>query len=189
MKRIIAILSIFLLMNIGQNCRPEHYLITDIVFNLAKVEGKHKDKQHINYTCTTSVKDKLVFVVSYDTEFVAQNNSFDIGNSCYALSLARKIDNPLLEETFSLKFDKSFIYKGKIIPENTNLFELETVLSEIDIYENYNAFCSMGADRVIDFSQEFFENAIFEKTEYGVEFSCKTSDDIEFIKNIIITFE
>ena len=190
MRKVIAIISIFLLMGIGQNCRTVHYVITDIRFHLAKIEGKkHKEKQHIHYDCTSSVKDELVFVISYYTEIVAQNSFLDFGNTCYAFTSPTKIDNPLLEETFSLKFDKSFVYKGEVIPEGTNLFDLETILQEIDVYENYNAFCSMGADNVIDFSQAFFDESVFEKTEYGVNFSCKTSDGKEFNKSIIITFE
>jgi len=189
MKRIIVLLSIFLLIDIGHGCRTEHYLITDIRFNLAEIkENKYNDKQHIVYACTSTVKDKLVFVISYYTEFVTQNN-LNSGNSCYALTLPRKTDNPLLEETFSLKFNKPFKYDGENIAESTNLFDIEAIRDEIEMYENNMAFCSMGADKVIDFSQPFFEKATFEKMEYEVIFSCETSDGKTFTKNITIDFE
>jgi len=189
MKKIIAILSIFLLVNLGQGCRTEHFIITDIRFNLAEIkENKYNDKTQIVYTCTSTVKDKLVFVISYYTEFVAQN-SLDFGNACYALTLPSKIDNPLLEETFSLTFNKPFVYNGNTITELTNVFDIEKIRNEIDMYENYMAFCSMGADKVIDFSNEFFEKAIFDKSEYEVKFSCKTSDGLTFSKNLLIEFE
>ena len=182
-------LSIFLLINLGQSCRTEHYIISDIRFSLAEIEeNKYNDKTQIVYTCTTTVKDKLVFVISYFTEFVAQN-SFDFGNACYALTLNKEIDNPLLEETFSINFNKPFEYNGEEITELTNVLDIEEIRDEIDIYENYMTFCSMGADKVIDFSHEFFANATFEKAEYEVNFSSKTSDGITFVKTITIEFE
>ncbi len=189
MKRIIAVLSIFLLINLGQGCRKEHFRITDIRFNLAEIkENKYNDKTQIVYTCTPTVKDKLVFVISYYTEFVAQN-SLDFGNSCYATSLPSKIDNPLLEETFSLTFNKPFVYNGDTITELTNVFDIEKIRNEIDMYENHMAFCSMGADKVIDLSKDFFKKATFDKSEYEVKFSCKTSDGLTFSKNILIEFK
>ena len=181
--------NLFILINIGQSCRTEHLLITDIRFNSAEIkENKYNDKTQIVYNCTSTVKGKLVFVISYYTEFVAQN-SLNIGNSCYALTLPSKIDNPLLEETFSLKFDKPFKYNGENIAESTNVFDIEVIRDEIDMYENYMAFCSMGADKVIDFSHNFFEKATFEEREYEVVFSCETSDGKRFMKNITIYFE
>lgn len=189
MKRIIVLACIFLLINFGQSCRTEHFLITDIRFDLAEIkENKYNDKTQIVYTCTTTVKEKLVFVISYYREFVAQN-SLNIGNSCYATTLPSKIDNPLLEETFSLKFDKPFKYNGEDIADSTNLFDLEEIRDEIDMYENHMSFCNMSANKVIDFSQNFFEKATFEEQEYDVVFSCETSDGKRFMKNITIDFE
>jgi hypothetical protein len=189
MKRIIVLLSIFLLINLGQSCRTEHYIISDIRFSLAEVkEDNYNDKTQIVYICTSTVKDNLVFIISYFTEFVAQN-SFDFGNACYALTLDKEIDNPLLEQTFSINFNKPFAYNGVEIAELTNVFEIEEIRDEIDIYENYMTFCGMSADKVIDFSQEFFAKATFEKAEYEVTFSCQTSDGIAFLKTITIVFE
>lgn len=189
MKRIIVLMIMFLLINMGQSCRTEHFIVTDIRFSLAEIkENKFNDKTQIFYDCTSTVKEKLVFVVSYHTEFVAQN-ALNIGNSCYALTLPRKIDNPLLEETFSLKFDKPFLYNGENIAESTNLFEVAAIKDEIDLYENHMAFCDMGADKVIDFSPDFFEKATFEKGTYEVVFACQTSDGKKFMKKITIDFE
>ena len=47
---------------------------------------------------------------------------------CYAFTKGRTIDTPLLEESFSLKFNKTFLYEG------------------IDIYKTYNSFCGLGTD-------------------------------------------
>lgn len=188
MKRIIVMLSILFLGTVWQSCRKEHFLINDISFHLAEIKVSKKDKRDIEYTCTSTVKDKLVFVISYHTEYVTQNY-LNIGSSCYAMTLGKIIDNPLHEESFSLKFDKPFNYNGKNIVESTNIFEIGDIRKEIETYENFMSFCGMTADKVIDFNQLFLKNAIFEKTEHEVTFSCETSDGITFTKKITINFE
>lgn len=189
MKVIIIVLAL-LLINIGHGCRTQHYLIADIGFNLAEIkEDRYKDKQKRVYRCESIVKDKLIFVISYYTEFIVQNTYPGIGNTCYALTLPRKIDNPLQEETFSLTFDQPFEYKGDIIEEKTNIFKIEDIRKEIDIYENHMSFCSMGADKIFEFSQSFFENATFQKKEHRVYLHCKTSDNKILNKEITIVFE
>ena len=95
----------------------------------------------------------------------------------------------LLEETFSLTFDKSFVYNGDTISGLTNIFDIAEIRDEINMYENHMAFCSMGADKVIEFSNDFFENSTFDTTEYEVDFSCETSDGLTFSQNITIEFE
>ena len=189
-KKIFVLLAIFILVNLGQSCRPEHFLIIDIDFNAALIwENKYKDKQNIVYRCTSSIKDKLVFVISYKTEYVSGYIS-NIGNVCYATSVPRVNDNSLLRNTFSLTFNKEFSHNGNIIPAMTNIFRIDTIAEEIDEYENYMTFCSMGADLVLDFSDKFFKNSVFDKMEeYVVTFSCETSDDKLFEKTIRIRFE
>ena len=189
-KKIFMILAIFVLMNLGQGCRTEHYLIIDIDFNAAFIwENKYKDKQKIVYRCTSTINDKLVFVISYKTRYVSAYIP-SLGNVCYALTLPRVNDNSLLRSTFTMTFDKNFTYHGETISAMTNIFEINSITNEIDEYENHMVFCGMGADLVLDFSDNFFKNAVFDTSEeYVVTFSCKTSDDLFFEKTIIINFE
>ena len=188
-KKIIVLFGLFVLMNFGQSCSPEHYLITDISFQAARIEeNKYDDKQKIFYRCTSSIKDKLVFIISYYTEYLYGHIS-NVGNVCYATTVRHINDNELLRETYSLSFDKPFLYYGETIEQETNIFEVESIVKEIDEYENYMAFCGAGADIVLDFSDTFFKNSTFELTEYVVTFSCKTSDDKIFTQNITVTFE
>jgi len=189
-KKIFVILTVFFLINLSQSCRTEHFLIIDIDFSAASIwENKYNDKQKVVYRCTSSIKDKIVFVISYKTKYVhAYIPSF--GNVCYALTLPRANDNELLRNTFSMTFDKAFSYNGVTIPAMTNIFEIDSINKEIDEYENYMAFCSRGADLVLDFSDNFSKNSIFDTLEeYTVIFSCKTSDDNSFEKTIKIKFE
>ena len=189
MKKITALLGFFFLINLGQSCIADHYLITDISFSLADIEkNEHKDKQNIHYTCTSFVKERLIFIISYQKEYISQNLSHGFGSVCYATSRPIKIDNPLIEESFSLDFDKPFLYENIEIPQRTNVFGIGPISKEIDMYKNFMVFCSNGADKVIEFSQTFWENASFEKGEYEVSFSCSTSNGINFKKKIRINF-
>ena len=191
-KKIFVLFAIFVLMNLGQGCKPEHYLIIDIGFNAAMIRENNNNKQRIKYECTSSIKDRLVFIISHKTEFISAYIP-NIGNVCYAYTPARVNDNQLLRNTFSITFDKDFTYSGNTIPAMTNIFEVYEITTEIDEYENYyyNYICDENrADLVLDFSNKFFRNSVFNTTEeYAVTFSCKTSDEKYFEKTILIKFE
>ena len=190
MKKIIfVIFVIFVLMNLGQGCKPEHDLIIDIDFSAAFVIDDRDDKRIIYYECTSTINDKLVFVVPYKTKRMVGHIA-NLGNVCYATSVPTVIDNELVQNTFKMTFDKEFIYNGNIIPTSTNIFELEFISKEIDMYENYKVLCAKNKSLVLDFSDIFFKNSVFDTTkEYIVTFSCETSDDIVFEKTITIKFE
>jgi len=189
-KRILILFIIFFLLNFGQSCKPEHFSIIDVDFNAALIkENKYNDKKQIVFNCTSSIKDKLIFIISYKTEYLYGQN-FNFGNACYATTVPKVNDNSLLRNTFSITFDKSFIYNGETIPSLTNFYEYEDITSEIDEYENYMAFCGKGADIVLEFSDNFYNKSVFDSTgEYLVTFSCKTSDGKTFDKQIPIKFE
>jgi len=189
MKRLLlfTVFSIFII--IFQSCWNVHYRITDIRFGLAEIEeNKYTDKS-VSYNCTSVVKDKLIFIISHYEEYVSQYMYNELGSACYAFTKGRTIDNPLLEESFSLKLNKTFLYEGREIPKETNIFSVEEIYKEVDIYKTYNSFCGMGADKVLDFSDEFFKRAVFQKDEYKVSFSCRTCEGQVFNKTIIINFE
>jgi len=184
MKKIFVLLVIFIIANLGQGCKPEHYLIKDIDFNAAFIgrDGRY------NYTST--IKDKLIFIISYKWELVSAYIP-NLGNVCYAYTPARFDDNQLLRNTFSITFDKAFIYQGNTIPDRTNIFEIKAITKEITEYENENYLRGeKNIDLVLDFSDKFFKNSVFDTTEeYTVTFSCETSDDKFFEKTITIKFE
>lgn len=189
-KRIFTLFITLVLLNLGQGCNPEHFSIVDIDFNAALIkENKYNNKENVVFECTSSIKDKLIFIISYKTEYLYGQN-FNFGNICYANTVKKIIDNSLLKNTFSLTFDKPFNYNGAIIPALTNIYAAEDIVSEIDEYENYMVFCGMGADIVLDFSDSFYKKAVFDsKEEYLATFSCKTSDGKAFKKQIAIKFE
>jgi hypothetical protein len=161
-------------------------LIIDIDFYAALILD-NKDKRYIKYGRTSSIKDKLLFIISYETERVYGYIS-NFGNVCYATKQGIVCDNELLLNTFSLIFDKDFTYNGNTIPSMTDIFEIETITKEIDKYKSYNG--SPFDFLVLDFSDKFFKNSVFDTTEeYIVTFSCETSDKKFFEKTITINFE
>jgi len=192
-KNFFALMTIFVLVNFFQGCiGKDHYLIIDIDFRAASILRNDRDKQDITYDCTSSIKDKLVFVITHETQRVyAYISSF--GNVCYATTRGQIWDNALLQNTFSITFDKTFTYHGNVIPAMTNIFEIETIAKEIDIYKNYRTFCrhsSFHPHLILDFSDIFFNNSVFDTTEeYIITFSCNTSDDNFFEKTTIVKFE
>ena len=186
-KRIFALLVVFILMNLGQSCKPEHWLIVDINFNAASILENNQDKEHIKFSRTSSIKDKLIFIVSYETEYMYGYIS-NFGNVCYATTKGNVSDNELLRNTFSLTFDKEFTYNGNSIPAMTDIFQIETITKEMDVYKCYYTY-PLGF-LVINFSDKFFKNSVFNTTEeYIVTFSCETSDKKFFEKTIMIKFE
>lgn len=189
MKRLLlfTVFSIFII--IFQSCWSEHYKITDIIFALAEIDENRDTNNCVYYKCISVVKDKLVFVISQYEEYVSQDMYNPSGSACYALTPRRIIDNPILEESFTLKFNRPFLYEGREIPQETNIFSVEEIYKEIDIYKEEYSFCGMGADQVFDFSDDFLKKAIFEKDEYKVSFSCRTCEGQVFNKTIIINFE
>jgi hypothetical protein len=193
-KKLFVLLTIFVLANFNQGCiGKDHYLIIDIDFHAASILENNKDKGHIKFGCTSLIKDKLIFVISHETKFVTAYIS-GFGSVCYATTRGQIWDNKLLENTFSMTFDKTFTYNGNTIPAMTNIFEIESIVREIDRYKNYtSSFCrnsSFHPHLALHFSDNFFRNSVFDTTEeYIVTFSCKTSDDNFFEKTTMIKFE
>jgi hypothetical protein len=202
-KKVFVFLAIFVLMSSNRGC-TDYFLIVGIDFfavfidvnseKLFKKENQYQnDRQNAHFAYTSSVKGKLIFIISYETEFLYGTKPF--ANLCYATSRGRATENELLRNTFSLTFDKEFTFHGNTIPAMTDIFNIETVTEEIDVYKNYILLRNakgdvVDADLVLDFSDNFFKNSVFDTTEeYIVTFSCKTSDDKFFEKSITIKFE
>jgi len=190
-KKLFALFAIFILTTLSQSCgKPFKRLIIGVDFSAAYIRENSNEKRSIHFGCTHIIKDKLVFVISYKWEDVSAYIP-NFGSVCYAaFNPGYVYVNELLRETFSITFDKPFVYYGETISENTNIFEIDVIKKEIDMYKNIMVFCNRGADLVIDFSDNFFKNSVFYTTdEYNVTFSCKTSDEKFLERTIMIKFE
>lgn len=181
--------SIYLfLIVLSNSCTPEHYLISDIDFSSATIKDRNDRREFNNYLPTNIFKNDIVFIISYHTDFIT---SIDLGfsNKCYAFTKRSIIDNELLESSFSIKLNHPFTYNNLTISENQNLLEIEDIKNQISIFENYQSFNGGGGDKVIEFSQNFKNLSHFSTDDYTITFNCKTSDNREFEKNIIVKFE
>lgn len=185
MKKTLNFIGIYLLIIVfSQSCTPDHYYISDIEFNGAKVSEINNEKNYNYFTNTNLLKNDIVFIIGYKFQYIA---SLDLGLSekCYAFTKGQSIDNYLLESSFSLKFDHSFTYNNVTINANQNLFEIDEIKSQIRIYEGK----SEGANKVILFSQEFKNESVFSSDNYEVTFNCITSDNRTFEKKTIVKIE
>jgi hypothetical protein len=183
MNKALKMLGIYLiLVVVSGSCSPDHFLITGVDFSGAKAIERKNDREYNQFTQTNLLKDEIIFTLRYNTEFVA---SLDLGMSakCYAFTKGTKIDNYLLENTYSLKFDHPFTYKNVTINANQNLLEIEEIKSQIEIYDGYYA------DKIIEFSQNLKNDCVFTSDDYEITFNCNTSDNRYFEKRIIVKIE
>ncbi|MBW8331977.1 MAG: hypothetical protein K0M40_08150 [Prolixibacteraceae bacterium] len=188
MKRIAAIIGLyFVLFVMNISCRREHFLITGIRFESATLDKEKAEMRFNDYVPTSVFTKDIVFVISYETVFVALN-SFNLNSNCHALTLGKIMDNKLLDETFSISLDHPFIYNSDTVKTNQNILENASIKKEIEIFESNQAFHNSGADKVFSFSDYFMKNAKFDTISYNVAFYCKTSDNIEFNEQISVKF-
>jgi hypothetical protein len=183
MNKALKILGFYLiLVFISGSCSPDHFVITGIEFNGAKISERRNEREYNQFTQTNLLKNEIIFTLIYNAEFVA---SLDLGLStkCYAFRKGIKIDNYLLENTYSLKFDHPFTYKNLTINANQNLFEIAEIKSQIEIYDGYYV------DKTIEFSQNLKNDCVFTSDDYEITFSCNTSDNRYFEKKTTVKIE
>nr|WP_315258391.1 hypothetical protein [uncultured Flavobacterium sp.] len=183
MRKTLKIIGIYLFLIVAnQSCSPDHYFISDIEFSGATISERNKEREKNHFTETDVLKNDIIFIIRNKIDYIT---SLDLGISskCYAFSKGEVIDNHILESTYSLKFDHSFKYKNLTVDANTNLFEIDELKNQIEIYNGY------GADKVFEFSQEFKTESVFTSDDYEVTFNCSTSDNRHFEKKIIVKIE
>lgn len=189
MKRIFSILGLYVLLFIStQSCEPIHILITNIRFESATFDRVTTDNQSKVYKDTSIFTKDIIFIISYYSGDVS-TISYGFSSNCYAYSRGLVYDNYLLDDTYSLKFDHPFTFNNDTIRAGTNIFGVESIRKEINVFETYNAFHYMGADKVMEFSDYFVKNSRFNADKYKVTFYCKTSDNKEFNKEIVVEFK
>jgi hypothetical protein len=186
MRKVSLIIGLYIFLFIISNCSPYHLLIKDIRFEGATLVKKSDEKQFNDYNATSIFTNDIVFVISYNSYDALFNN---LSSNCYAqYDRGHVYDNKLLEETFSIKFDHLFVYNEDTISSYQNIFDFPSIKNEIEIFDNYESFDYMGADKVISFSDSFCKGARFDTLNYNISFYCRTSDSLTFSKNISVKF-
>ena len=186
MKKFLKIVGIYLLLIIiGNSCSPpEEVIINDIIFLSATIQERKEDRAFNDYVGTTIFKNDVVFAIGEQIETVAYLN-LNFAEKCYATTFAKKYNNSILIESFSLKFNKEFTFKNQIINANENLFANSEIKNQISVFKSNQAF----GDIIIEFNSNFKNQSIFTSDIYQVEFECKTSDNRLFTKIINVKFE
>ncbi|WP_264563941.1 hypothetical protein [Flavobacterium sp. N3904] len=183
MRKLFKIIGIYLFLIVMSECwSPQHYLISDIEFNGATIYKRDKEKEFYIFTQTDVLKKDIIFRIRYNAKFIA---SLDLGLSakCYAFKRGTVYDNSLLENTYSLKFDHPFKYKNATINANQNLFAIEEIKNQIEIYDTYDD------DKIFEFSKKLKSECKFTSDNYEVTFNCSTSDNKNFEKKTIVKIE
>lgn len=113
-----------------------------------------------------TINGEFHLITSFNEELVKNQKSINLINTAYATQCHEKWINSILADSFKLKLDKEFIYKGDTIPINEDILSIPEIRS---------VFVS-GYD--IHFTSDFFLNSIFHKGEYVFKLIGKTSDNI-----------
>lgn len=189
MKKITALIGLYALMIMGSvSCNEEHYLITEIRILGASLDYYGDEPKFNHYNSTSIFENDVIFVISYYTEYLYGWINTNMIQSCYATSVPKVNDNKLLQDTYSISFDRPFVYDNDTIASGQNIFLVDKIKNEINIFETAMSFESAGADEVLDFSDDFIKKVKFDSGTYQVTFSCKTSDNLEFIEQIDVEF-
>ena len=188
MKKVLILIFLYYVVSIIISCGVEHWIITDIRFSGATINQIGDEKKWNVYDSTSVLSSDMNFVISYFTDFIAQIPVGKFLDQCYAYSAKIILDNELLEKTYSISFNRPFLYFNDTIPSSCNVFNHKEIKDEIDIFETNMTFHYMGADEVIEFSENFISNSLFDNNSYEVTFSCMTSDGIEIVRSIEIWF-
>ncbi|CAD0007598.1 MULTISPECIES: hypothetical protein [Flavobacterium] len=195
MKKIFKITGIYLLLIILDfGCTPpEHVIINDIEFRSVTIKERKENHQYNSYVDTSVFKNEIVFAVTEKIVTVASLN-LGLAEKCYATSLPETIyNNSILENTFSLKFNKDFTFRNQVISANQNLFEIKEIKDQISIFNNTNSIFNTTDinsvnNKIIEFNSDFINEGVFINEVYEVEFECKTSDNRVFNKKIEVKF-
>lgn len=186
MKKFLTILGLyFLLIIFGNSCGPEEIVfINDIRFESCTIKDRKEDRAFNNYVETKIFKNDVVFAIQEQIETVASLN-LGLVEKCYATTFAKKFNNSILIESFSLKLNKEFTFNNQVISANQNLFTNTEIKNQISVFKSNQAF----GDIIIEFNPSFMSEAIFVNGIYQIEFECKTTDNRVFNKIIEVTFE
>lgn len=190
MKKSIALVGCFIMLLLADfSCLPGpfNYQIIDIEIRGARLKEKNLDKAYNIYADTSVFTKDVQFIVTNVTNFASR--SVGLVNRCYAYSPFTTIINPLIDDSFSLKFDRPFTYKNNIINADQNLLNVSELKNEIAIFKSHCNTKNRFSVKIIEFSTNLINNSSFESGTYQVTISCRSSDNRAFEKKISVEFK
>lgn len=125
-------------------------------------------------------------IMSIESSSTCYIPTMQIFNSAYATTKCAEFQNQLLQSTYELLLDKSFVLNGDTIGPNIDLLSIQEVFGLTDI--EINEDCKF-ATSTIKFRQELTDKMEFEIGKYQVTFKCSTSDNKNFSKTRNVIFK
>ena len=187
LKKAMVLITLYWGIVLLTSCREEHFKIIAIEFRGAYIEAVGDEPLHNKYNCTNEFLNDIIFIISYQTEFIAQAG-IELTNYCYATTLPSVIDNEIVMSSLELTFDDFFTYNNDTIYPNQNILQYEAIRNEIEFSESNMGFCNNGADLVLDFSDKFIVDSYFQNKIYTVKLMCRTNDEILLESSTEINF-
>ena len=177
MKRVITLVIILWGLCFYSGCHKQHVKIVDLWIQCLKIveEGDPIPLDHYWITNGFNPEVDIIFSIEFIREYTENASLLNLGNQCYASPQDNWIDDQIIEDSYSLSFDNEFILNGNTIHANENLFAIEDIVPEMDLYNCRDGSCVSQADLIINFSDYFIANSEFTDTTYAVTFSCETS--------------
>ena len=192
MKRIIILIigyiSLGIIISIMQSCLGYDVWITDIVFKSSYYYSKDTDVDDM----TKNIEFMIVAGHSpspywRDREKAQIIKNINIFSKCYAIKVCATWKNDLDVSSFSMTFDRDFVYDSDTIKSGIDIFRIESIKKDILINKEKES-CYDICYRM-NFSSKLTNKLTFESGEYIVYFSCKTTDGKEFNKSRRVIFK
>lgn len=176
MKRVITLVLLLWGLCFYSGCHKQHVRIVDLWIQCLKIveEGDPIPLDHYWIANGFNPEVDIIFSIEFIREYTENASLLNLGNQCYANSKDDWIDDQIIEDSYSLSFDNEFIFNGNTIHANENLFAIEDIVTEMDLYNCRDGSCVSQADLIINFSDYFIANSEFIDTIYAVTFSCET---------------
>jgi hypothetical protein len=131
--------------------------------------------------------DQIGFeIISIESSPTCYIPTIQVFNSAYATTKCAEFCNQLIQSTYELSFDKSFVLDGDTISPNINLLSIQQFIGLTDI--EINEECKFVTSAII-FRQELTDKMQFDTGEYLVTFNCSTNDNRSFTKTRKVIFE
>jgi len=185
-RKVTFILFLGFIVSIFSGCPglfTEHVLIGDISIEGMDYPMDNGENVYNNYYPTEVFHNSISFLLYYEPEFYSSIDVINLGQECYATSIALIYDNQILDSTLDLRFSKPFIFNKDTIFANSNLFNISLVNREIELITNDYS------EKVILFSDSFHNSTTFDTTEYTVSISCFTDDNRYLQDSVIVLFD
>jgi len=188
MKKVIILIAGYLIIGVTIVMMQSCFLsyddwIADIVF-----KGNNRSTDPEVDDLTEKIGFQIIAGNSSVSHRLANIKNIDLFSKCYATTKCANWQNSLDISSFSMVFDKSFVYDSDTIEAGMDILKLELMRKDILIEKNQEESECLVIFYLINFSPELTKRLTFETGEYVVSFSCRTNDGKEFNKSRRVIF-